>query len=399
MKKTFIFAAALAIAGTLVSCKSEEQKLTELVDKALEASAVRAHVLAENLLPEEGLLPRTFEGGKLQTCSYPWWVSGFFPGTLWMLSEQFPADTLLRTRAEEYTARAEPARWLTNTHDLGFMIYCSAGQGYRITGGQRYLDDILNACKSLSTRYNPRVGLIMSWNPSEKWRYPVIIDNMMNLEMLMFGAEKSGNDSLRTIALSHAEKTMRNHFRKDYSSYHVVSFNPETGEAEAHQTAQGYADESAWARGQAWGLYGYTMMYRMSGKPEFMEQARHIAAFIADNPNLPEDGIPYWDFNAPDIPSALRDASAGAVMASAYLELSTYVDGEESERWKSLAVKQIKTLSSPEYFAGENEEGGFILKHSVGNKPKNSEVDVPLTYADYYYVEALVRLKSLLSAK
>ena len=398
MKKTFIFAAALAMACALVSCKSEEQKLSELVDKALEASAVRAHVLAENVLPEEGLLPRTFEDGKLQTCSYPWWVSGFFPGTLWMLSEQFPADTLLRTRAEEFTARAEPAQWLTNTHDLGFMIYCSAGQGYRLTGSQRYLDDILNACKSLSTRYNPKVGLIMSWNPSEKWRYPVIIDNMMNLEMLMFGAEKSGNDSLRTIALSHAEKTIRNHFRQDYSSYHVVSYNPETGEAEAHQTAQGYADESAWARGQAWGLYGYTMMYRMSGKPEFLEQARHIAAFIADNPNLPEDGIPYWDFNAPDIPSALRDASAGAVMASAYLELSTYVEGEESERWKNLAVKQIKTLSSPEYLAGENELGGFILKHSVGNKPKNSEVDVPLTYADYYYVEALVRLKSLLSA-
>lgn len=388
---------AVAVAVVLVSCKSEEQKLSELVESTLQASAEQISVLAENVLPEADMLPRTYEDGEVKVCSYPWWVSGFVPGTLWMLSDRFPEDTKLREYAETYTSRTEPAQWLTNTHDLGFMIYCSAGQGYRVTGEQRYLDDVLNACKSLSTRYNPKVGVIMSWEPSDKWRYPVIIDNMMNLEMLMFGAEKSGNDTLRNIAISHAEKTMANHFRPDYSSYHVVSYNPETGEAEAHQTAQGYADDSAWARGQAWGLYGYTMMYRMSGKEEFLEQARHIASFIMNNPNLPEDGIPYWDFNDPAIPDTYRDASAGAVMASAFLELCGYVDGEESESYKNLAIKQIKTLCSPEYFAATGEIGGFLLKHSVGNKPKNSEVDVPLTYADYYFIEALLRLESLLS--
>ena len=207
---------------------------------------------------------------------------------------------------------------------------------------------------------------------------------------------ETGDSSLVNIALSHAETTLRNHFREDGSSWHVVSYNPETGDVELRQTHQGYSDDSAWARGQAWGLYGYTMMYRLTGRQEFLDQARKIAVFIADNPNLPEDGIPYWDFDAPDIPDALRDASAGAIMASAFLELSTLDKSGDSGRWRALAEKQLRSLASPAYLAKPGTNGGFILKHSVGHLGKGSEVDVPLSYADYYFLEALGRLEKLL---
>jgi uncharacterized protein YyaL (SSP411 family) len=160
-------------------------------------------------------------------------------------------------------------------------------------------------------------------------------------------------------------------------------------------THQGYADDSAWGRGQAWGLYGYTLMYRETKEPRYLEHAKNIASFLLNHPNMPEDKIPYWDYNAPDIPNALRDASAGAVMASALIELSGYVDAALAKTYLNVAETQLRTLSSPEYFAEKGTNGNFFLKRSVGSLPGKSEVDVPLTYADYYYIEALLRYQAL----
>ena len=390
---TILLAAAVA---TLPACKSESDQLNELIDKTFERAAEQSVSLAKDVLPEEGRFPRTYEDGQIRTADYHSWICGFFPGTLWELCEYYPDNEELRGYAEAFTERVAPAQWLTDTHDLGFMVFCSAGNAYRLTGDEKYKTMVENAAHSLATRFNPKTGVIMSWNPRGNWKYPVIIDNMMNLEMLMWAGEQEHNDTLTSIAISHAETTMHNHFRPDYSSYHVVSYNPETGEAEYHQTHQGYADDSAWARGQAWGLYGFTMMYRLTGKEEFLDQAKHIAAFIAGHPNLPEDGVPYWDFNAPDIPNAPRDASAAAVMASGFLELSTFDKGPDAERWKALAIRQLRSLAGTDYLAEPGTNGGFLLKHSVGNMNKNSEVDVPLSYADYYFLEALLRLKKLL---
>lgn len=390
----FIAVAALA---TLTACGGrQEGDLEALVDRCYETALSQSMMLAENTLPEEGMLPRTFEDGKLMTADYHNWICGFFPGTLWQLYEHYPDNETLRKYAEEFTERVFPAKDLTGTHDLGFMIFCSSGNAWRLTGDAKYRDVVLTAAESLATRFNGKTGVIMSWNPNKVWKYPVIIDNMMNLEMLMWAGREAGDSSLVNIALSHAETTLRNHFREDGSSWHVVSYNPETGDVELKQTHQGYSDDSAWARGQAWGLYGYTMMYRLTGRQEFLDQARKIAVFIADNPNLPEDGIPYWDFDAPDIPDALRDASAGAIMASAFLELSTLDKSGDSDRWRALAEKQLRSLASPAYLAEPGTNGGFILKHSIGNMNKNSEVDVPLSYADYYFLEALGRLEKLL---
>ncbi len=392
-KLTILFAAALA---ALSACKSETAELNQMIDSSFERARGQYMILAKDALPVEGKLPRTYENGELKTAGYGSWICGFFPGTLWELSEYYPEDQEIRSYAEQFTERVAPAQWLTSTHDLGFMVFCSAGNAYRLTGDEKYKTMVVNAAHSLATRFNGKTGTIMSWNPRDNWKYPVIIDNMMNLEMLMWAGKETADSSLINIALSHAETTIRNHFRPDYSTYHVVSYNPETGEVEYRQTLQGYSDDSAWARGQAWGLYGYTMMYRMTGKEEFLEQAKHIAAFIANHPRLPEDGVPYWDFDDPDIPNVPRDASAAAIMASGFLELSTYDTGADAERWKALAIRQLRTLSGPEYMAEPGTNGGFLLKHSVGYLKNNSEVDVPLTYADYYFLEALKRLKEML---
>ena len=352
--------------------------------------------MANSLKNKQNFLPRTYENGQLQTCRYDNWVSGFFPGVLWMLYEN-SGDAQLRQLAELYTERVEPAKKLTNTHDLGFMLYCSFGQGYRLTGNQHYLNVITEGTQSLLTRWNPKLGVIKSWDFGKQWQYPVIIDNMMNLEMLCFMTRESGDRRYEKIAERHAQTTIKNHFREDNSTFHVVSYDTITGQPHAKNTAQGYADGSSWARGQSWGLYGYTMMYRETRNPLYLKQARKIATFLINHPRLPADKVPYWDYDAPDIPNAKRDASAASIMASALIELSQLDPSELAPKWLELAEKQLRTLSSPEYLAEEGELGGFIIKHGVGHHQAGVEVDVPLAYTDYYYVEALRRMKQLLA--
>jgi hypothetical protein len=353
-------------------------------------------LLADALKERQDALPRTFEKGEVQTIRYDHWVSGFFPGVLWLLYEN-AGNQQLRQLAEMYTDRVEPAKRVTNTHDLGFMLYCSFGQGYRLTGNRHYLDVIKEGTQSLLTRWNDRLGVIKSWESGPKWQYPVIIDNMMNLEMLCFMTRETGDRRYERIAERHANTTMKNHFREDYSTYHVVSYDTITGQPHAKNTHQGYADGSSWARGQAWGLYGYTMMYRETLNPRYLHQAQQIGKFLMNHPRLPEDKVPYWDYDAPDIPNAKRDASAAAIMASALIELSQLDPSELAPQWLALAKKQLRTLSAPEYLAKEGEQGGFIIKHGVGFHRAGAEVDVPLTYGDYYYVEALMRMKQLLA--
>jgi rhamnogalacturonyl hydrolase YesR len=333
--------------------------------------------------------PRTIdENGKLIPSGSSWWCSGFYPGTHWFLFEHLK-DQAFKTEAINKSFWLEKEKFNRWTHDLGFMIFCSYGNGYRLTGESNYKDIIITASNTLCTRFNPAVGCIKSWDHGE-WEFPVIIDNMMNLEMLFWATKVTGDQKYRNIAIQHAETTLENHFREDGSSYHLVDFEPRTGEILGKVTVQGYADESAWARGQAWGLYGYTMTYRETGNKDFLEQAMKIADFVLEHPNMPEDLIPYWDYNAPDIPNTKRDASAGAIIASALLELSRY-SGEKGKFYHEQATRMLASLSSKAYRADLGENGNFILKHSVGHFTKNSEVDVPLTYADYYYVEALIR--------
>ena len=320
-----------------------------------------------------------------------WWCSGFFGGSLWFIYE-FTRDPKWKEAAEKWTMVLEKEKFNTTTHDLGFMLYCSFGSGYRLTGDKIYKQILLTGAKSLATRFDPKVGLIKSWEIFQnKYKYPVIIDNMMNLEFLFWAAKESGNQSYYNICITHADNTLKNHFRADNSSYHVVSYGPE-GQVLAKKTHQGASDESAWARGQAWGLYGYTVMYRETKDIKYLAQAHKIATYILTNPNLPADKVPYWDYSRP---GEERDASAAAITASALLELSQYSDKVQKRYYISMATKMLESLSGPAYRANAGENNHFILMHSTGHKPAKSEVDVPLVYADYYYLEALLRYQKI----
>lgn len=395
--KTFLFTCVLAAGAICSSCSShQEEPIASVIERGLKTSTEQAVRMAKELESQEGKLPKSIKDGKLETSDYSWWCSGFFPGELWYLYENNPTEELKRY-AEMYTDRLEEVQHITYSHDVGFMLYCSYGNGYRLTQNPKYKDIMITGAHSLATRYNPELGLIRSWDfNKDKWQYPVIIDNMMNLEFMIWASRASGDEQFRQIALSHADKTLANHFRPDYSCYHVVSYDTITAQPHIKQTHQGYADESAWARGQAWALYGFTMMYRETGAPAYLEQARHIAEYLMNHPNMPADKVPYWDFNAPDIPDAKRDASTAAIMASALIELSGIDSGDFGKRCLEYAEQQVRSLSSPDYLAANGNNCNFAIMHCTGHLPGNSEVDVPLSYADYYYVEALVRLKKKL---
>lgn len=339
-------------------------------------------------------MPQSYNASenRLVTRDISWWCSGFYPGSLWMIYEQ-TNDPEIKAEAEKRLALIEPNKTFTRDHDLGFMMFCSFGNAYRITKDPKYKEIILTSAKSLSTRFRPGMQAILSWDKMADFKGPVIIDNMMNLEMLMWASQNGGDQKIREIAVAHANTTIENHFRPDYSSYHVVDYDVNTGEVLGKKTFQGYSDSSAWARGQAWALYGYTMMYRFTKDQEYLDQARNIAKFILNNPTLPEDKIPYWDFNDPKIPNVPKDASAAAIMASALLELGQYTNGDEKKTCVEAAKQMLVSLSGEKYHAKLNGNGGLLLMHSTGGLPLNSEIDVPLIYADYYFLEALKRYK------
>ncbi len=324
---------------------------------------------------------------------YSDWTSGFFPGSLWLAYELTGREDI-RRRAEKFTNQLLPVSYMTTTHDLGFMVNCSYGNALRLAPNDSIREVIVRTADNLISRFDPKVGCIRSWDFGP-WNYPVIIDNMMNLQLLFNASRLTGDNKYRDIALTHADKTIKCHFRPDYTCYHVVSYTP-GGEIESRGTFQGKADESAWARGQAWALYGYTECYRESKKTEYLEQARNIAAMIMKRNTAP-DLVPYWDFDAREAADSPRDASAGALYAAALIELSTLVPEKEGKRYLKYAERILKTLATPAYTAQKGENGGFVLMHSTGSLPHGSEIDTPLSYADYYYLEALLRLRRVKS--
>ncbi|MDI9874185.1 glycoside hydrolase family 88 protein [Flectobacillus rivi] len=342
-----------------------------------------------------GKFPKTYfpNTDRYEFSNSDWWCSGFYPGSLLYIYEQ-TKDQATYQEAERILKDLEKEKYNTTTHDLGFMMFCSFGNANLIAPKPAYKEILLTSAKSLATRFNPKVGCIKSWD-SKPDDFLVIIDNMMNLELLFWATEVTGDSTYYKIAVTHANTTMKHHFRPDYSSYHVINYDANTGEVKQKKTAQGFANESAWARGQAWGLYGYTVMYRVTKNPIYLDQANKIANFYLNNPNLPADKIPFWDFNAPNQPEALRDASAASVVASALLELQGYVKAPLAKTYVSSAEKMLWSLSNSPYKAAYGKNGGFLIKHCVGHIPQNTEVDVPLTYADYYFLEAMKRYQEL----
>jgi hypothetical protein len=370
-----------------------DKKLQQELKSNFAMAASQYKLLAANR--PAGKFPKTWfpATGKYEWSNSGWWCSGFYPGSLLYLYEQ-TGDSALYKEALTMLSELEKEKNNTGTHDLGFMMYCSFGNANRMAPLPGYKDILLTSARSLATRFNEKVGCIRSWD-SKGSDFLVIIDNMMNLELLFWATRVSGDSSFYKLAVTHANTTMKNHFRPDHSSYHVLNYDTATGLVKQKRTAQGSADESAWARGQAWGLYGFTVMYRETKDKQYLEQANLIANFILQHPNLPVDKIPYWDFNAPGIPAVLRDASSAAITASALIELSDYTDPQKTVSYLNAAAVILKTLLGNSYKANEGTNGGFLLQHGVGHLPAGTEVDVPLTYADYYFIEAMIRYNKL----
>jgi rhamnogalacturonyl hydrolase YesR len=373
----------------------------ELIEKQIEHSEKQFLSLLKDA-ETKNRIPRTVStNGEIHWANKTFdWTEGFFPGSCWYLYE-FSGDKFWKEAAEKFQSKFESHKNNTNNHDLGFVFNSSYGNGYRLTGNNAFKQVLITAGNSLITRFDPNVGCIKSWDTDSGWqakrgwKYPVIIDNMMNLELLFELSKITGDDKYKKVAIEHANTTLKNHFRKDNSSYHVVDYDPQTGLVRGKQTAQGFSDDSSWSRGQAWGLYGYTVCYRYTKDSRYLKQAEKIAKYIIENPNIPSDGIPYWDYNAPNKPNAYRDVSAAAITLSALLELQTY----STKDFTSFSNKIFYSLTNDQYNAEIGYNNGFLLKHSVGSIPHGAEIDVPLNYADYYFLEALLRYKRDLEPK
>ena len=396
MRKTIFY--LMTSVFLCISCDNKDESMEELTARVFDMAAAQFCVLDANMdsvAVANGcrfVYPRsTAQDGSLWTSDYKWWCSGFYPGSLWLVYE-YTGNEKFGQMALKYQEGLEPLRYRTDDHDIGFQLMCSYGNCLRITKDTLCVPVLIDGANSLATRFDPEVGCTRSWD-TPKYTFPVIIDNMMNLELLFKAVELGGDESLRNVAISHAYTTKMNHFREDHSAYHVLDYDPETGEIIERFVGQGYSPESAWARGQAWALYSFPMVYRFTNDPKMLEHAIDVAEYII--PRLPEDCIPYWDFDSPEIPDDVRDASAAAIMACGLIELSGYVDKGKSERYLDVAERMLRTLAGDEYLAAEGEQYGFLLKHSTGFKLRNSEVDAPLTYADYYFLEALMRWSNI----
>jgi hypothetical protein len=396
IKRVLPFAVFLFLTA---SCQSERKlenvSAREITNQLtlLSVNFGEAKSLASNSGKELVTVRSLNKDGSLKIISSKDWCSGFYAGSLWLASD-LTGDKKLQKLAREFTLPLEKEKFNGATHDMGFKMMSSFGQGYRLTKDSVFRDILIQSAKTLTTRFNEKVGAIRSWDHNQdKWQFPVIIDNMLNLELLFWASKQTGDPLYYNIAVRHAQTTLANHFRSDNSSFHVVDYDTITGAVIKKNTHQGFSDSSAWSRGQAWGLYGYSMCYRETGIVSFLYQAEKIADFILNHPNLPEDKIPYWDFDAPSAPMLPRDVSAAAITASALYELSAFIP-QKKELYIRSADQIMKSLSNV-YASKRGENKGFLLGHSTGSVPQNTEIDVPINYADYFFLESLLRQSNI----
>lgn len=393
--------AILGLASLMVYCSNkpavvQEESMCQVIDKSV-ATAQKQIGFQTELIEKSGkiLNPRTTFKNDIEYIPREDWTSGFFPGSMWYMYD-LTGDEKWKELGIKYTEDLESAKNLKWHHDIGFIINSSFGNALRVTKNEAYKAVMIEAANSLATRFREVPGVFQSWDEDRGWQgergwmCPVIIDNMMNLELMFEASILSGDDKYKNMAIRHADATMEHHYRADNSCYHVVDYDKVKGGVRGKYTAQGYADESIWARGQAWGLYGYAMCYRYTKDEKYLTMAKKIYDLIFNHPNMPEDLVPYWDLSVPEIPNTPRDVSAASTTASALYELSEFVP-----EYKETADKIIRSLASDRYTAIIGTNGNFLLMHSVGSIPHHNEIDVPLNYADYYYLEALTRKRAL----
>ncbi|UTN03340.1 glycoside hydrolase family 88 protein [Flavobacterium bizetiae] len=390
MSKISFFALILGFALLAQSCKSGINSTTKSTSATAENFLETRYKMLLDYPVDSMSMPRSMniKTNEIKKVPSRDWTSGFFAGNLWQLY-RLTGNEAYKKQAEKWTPFSKKESVNRNSHDVGFKVYCSYGEALKVANKQEYKDVIIKGAETLCTRFDAKVGAIRSWDfNKEIWDYPVIIDNMMNLELLFEATKLSGNKKYQDIAIQHANTTLKNQFREDNSCYHVIDYNPATGAVRKKTTLQGYNDDSVWARGQGWAVYGFTMSYRYTKDPAYLKQAEATAKFFMNDKNLPEDGIPYWDFRDPAIPNSARDVSAATVMASALYELYDYT---KNKSYLAFAEKIIASLHSDKYILDPKINAPFIFDHSTGNWPKHDEIDEPIIYADYYFLEALLR--------
>jgi len=392
MNKVSNFALILGFALLVTACKSGINSPTKNTSAAADNLLETRYKMLLAYRVDSMSMPRSMniKTNEIKKVPSRDWTSGFFAGNLWQLY-RLTGNSEYKKQAEKWTPFSKKESVNRNSHDVGFKVYCAYGEALKVENKQEYKDVIIKGAETLCTRFDAKVGAIRSWDfNKEIWDYPVIIDNMMNLELLFEATKLSGNKKYQDIAIQHANTTLKNQFRNDNSCYHVIDYNPTTGAVRKKTTLQGYNDHSVWARGQGWAVYGFTMSYRYTKDPAYLKQAEATAKFFMTDKKLPEDGIPYWDFRDPAIPNSARDVSAATVMASALYELYGYT---KNNSYLAFANKIIATLHSDKYILDPKINAPFIFDHSTGNWPKHDEIDEPIIYADYYFLEALLRRK------
>lgn len=377
-----------------------QPKLTNQVVQALDFS-VQQYKLMVASLPDSTTFPRRTKSatdGTLVTVKAGDWTSGFFPGCLWYLY-QYTGDVYWKSKALKWTGNLLSQKTNYNQgHDLGFVMNSSYGNAFRMTGDSSNIPILIESGQTLSNRFSPQVGCTKSWNSGSwaswsnntgSWSFPVIIDNMMNLELLIKTSIYTNDSSYYKNACTHANTTLLNHIRSDSSTFHVVDYDNITGLIRARGTKQGLADASCWSRGQAWGIYGFSMMYKYSNDSVYLKTAKKLLGYYLKN--KPTDYIPFWDYNVPTIPNTYRDASAAAITSSALIDL--YISTNDSS-YLIYAENIIQSLGTSSYTNALGTKANFILSHSTGGT-NGYEPDVSQNYAEYYYIETLVKYLGL----
>lgn len=329
------------------------------------------------------------------TTSSSAWGCGYFPGMMWYMYE-ITGDEFWKKNANRWTLGVEKEKYNKGAQDLGFMITSSFGNAYRLTKNKHYGEVLLETGEHFANRYNSVVGCTRSWGPNEdNKQFQVIIDNMVGTELLFTGAKIGGKKDWFDMAIKHAEKTMKNHLRSDGSTYHVVNYDPVTGVVIGKRSAQGYALESRWARGQAWAIHGFTTTARETSEGRFLQTAQKVADYFINN--LPENYIPYWDFHAPNIPDEKRDTSAASIAASGLFELSTLVEDDKAkQKYFDSACKILNSLCSPPYLS-EGTDTPAILLEMIETRydARDPSVKLSCIWGDYFFVEAIVRYQKI----
>ena len=323
---------------------------------------------------------KTDTDGSWITHSRDNWTSGFFSGALWY-AYALTEEQKWRDAAIAWSADLESRKNNTGTHDVGFQMMSSWGNWYKLTGREDNVPVIIQTANSLSKRFNETIGCTRSWGGvNDNSKFLVIVDNMMNLELLFWAAKNGGDQKYHEMAVRHAETTMQHHVRDDGSTFHVIDFNFD-GTVKSKYTHQGYRDWSTWSRGQAWGIYGFVVSYRESGDQRFLDIAQQMADYFINN--LPDDFVPYSDFDAPNIPNESKDASAAAITCSALFELNSFVEGDKYR----IAAENILTSLLSNYLTKETNLSSILQKGCV----RWGSHEQGLIYADYYFLEAIIR--------